>query len=86
MGNNDVSNTDDPTLNAMIDQTKQMPLGARPKRRSGPRSTTCSCRRTPGWVPILHLQQPTFTSARLHGLVFTGSYFELIPSMWCSQS
>jgi hypothetical protein len=24
-------------------------------------------------------------SANLHGLVFTGSYFELIPEMWLSK-
>ena len=38
-----------------------------------------------GWAPFLHLQEPKFISARLHGLVFTGSYFELIPQMWLSQ-
>ena len=41
VGNNDVSNTDDPVLNSMIDQTKQMPLGPA-RSASGRRSTTCS--------------------------------------------
>jgi peptide/nickel transport system substrate-binding protein len=84
VGNNDVSNTDDPTLNAMIDQTKQMPLGTA-RNAQWAKIDNLFMQKDAGWVPILHLEQPTFTSARLHGLVFTGSYFELIPSMWLSQ-
>jgi hypothetical protein len=38
-----------------------------------------------GWAPFLHLEQATFVSPRLHGLIFTGSYFELIPEMWLSK-
>jgi hypothetical protein len=33
----------------------------------------------------MHLDEPKFVSAHLHGLVFTGSYFELIPEMWLSK-
>ena len=66
VGNNDVSNTDDPTLNSMTDRTDRMPLDA-------------------GWAPFMHLEEPKFVSPDLHGLVFTGSYFELIPEMWLSK-
>jgi peptide/nickel transport system substrate-binding protein len=85
VGNNDVSNTDDPALNAMIDQTKKMPLGTA-RNAMWAKIDNQFMKNDAGWVPFLHLTQPTFTSARLHGLVFTGSYFELIPSMWVSQN
>ena len=68
----------------MIDQTKQMPLGDA-RNEQWAKIDNLFMQRDAGWVPILHLQQPTYTSARLHGLVFTGSYFELIPSMWLSK-
>jgi hypothetical protein len=41
--------------------------------------------RDAGWAPVIHLEQPTFVSSRLRGLVFDGSYFELIPEMWLSH-
>jgi len=84
VGNNDVSNTDDPALNKLIDQTKTMPLG--PERDAAwAKIDNQFMADDAGWAPFLHLEQPTFTSSRLHGLVFTGSYFELIPSMWLAQ-
>jgi peptide/nickel transport system substrate-binding protein len=84
VGNNDVSNTDDPALNKLIDQTKTMPLG--PERDvAWAKIDNQFMADDAGWAPFLHLEQPTFTSSRLHGLVFTGSYFELIPSMWIAQ-
>jgi peptide/nickel transport system substrate-binding protein len=84
VGNNDVSNTNDPVLNAMIDQTKLLPLG--PARDAAwARIDNLFMKRDAGWAPFLHLEQPTFTSKRLHGLVFTGTYFELIPEMWLEK-
>ena len=37
------------------------------------------------WVPFLNRTLPKFVSARLHGLVFNGTYYELFPSMWLSK-
>jgi peptide/nickel transport system substrate-binding protein len=84
VGNNDVSNTNDPTLNAMIDRTKLMPLGAA-RNAQWAKIDAYFMQHDAGWAPFLHLEQATFVSPRLHGLIFTGSYFELIPEMWLSQ-
>jgi peptide/nickel transport system substrate-binding protein len=84
VGNNDVSNTNDPKLNAMIDRTKLMPLG--PARNAQWATIDAYfMQHDAGWAPFLHLEQATFVSSRLHGLIFTGSYFELIPEMWLSK-
>jgi hypothetical protein len=37
------------------------------------------------WVVFMNRQWPRFVSARLHGLVFNGTYFELFPSMYLSH-
>jgi peptide/nickel transport system substrate-binding protein len=84
IGNNDVSNTDDPTLNAMIDRTKLMPLGAA-RNAQWAKIDAYFMQHDAGWAPFLHLEQATFVSPRLHGLIFTGSYFELISEMWLSK-
>jgi peptide/nickel transport system substrate-binding protein len=84
VGNNDVSNTDDPRLNAMIDRTKLMPLGAA-RNAQWAKIDAYFMQHDAGWAPFLHLEQATFVSPRLHGLIFTGSYFELIPEMWLSK-
>jgi peptide/nickel transport system substrate-binding protein len=84
VGNNDVSNTNDPTLNAMIDRTKLMPLGEA-RNAQWAKIDAYFMQHDAGWAPFLHLEQATFVSARLHGLIFTGSYFELIPEMWLSK-
>jgi peptide/nickel transport system substrate-binding protein len=84
VGNNDVSNTDDPRLNAMIDRTKLMPLGAA-RNAQWAKIDAYFMQHDAGWAPFLHLGQATFVSPRLHGLIFTGSYFELIPEMWLSK-
>jgi peptide/nickel transport system substrate-binding protein len=84
VGNNDVSNTDDPVLNSMIDRTDQMPLG--PARSAmWAKIDNLFMSRDAGWAPFMHLDEPKFVSPQLHGLVFTGSYFELIPEMWLSK-
>ena len=84
VGNNDTSNTDDPVLNRMIDRTKQMPLGAA-RSAMWAKIDNLFMRRDAGWAPFMHLDEPKFVSPKLHGLVFTGSYFELIPEMWLSK-
>jgi peptide/nickel transport system substrate-binding protein len=84
VGNNDVSNTNDPVLNRMIDQAKQMPLGAA-RNAMWAKIDNQFMSRDAGWAPFMHLDEPKFVSAKLHGLVFTGSYFELIPEMWFAK-
>jgi peptide/nickel transport system substrate-binding protein len=84
VGNNDVSNTDDPVLNSMIDRTDRMPLGAA-RNAMWAKIDNLFMRRDAGWAPFMHLEEPKFVSPNLHGLVFTGSYFELIPEMWLSK-
>ena len=78
VGNNDVSNTDDPEINRMIDQTEAAPARRRAERRLGEHRQPFM-QRDAGWAPFLHLQQPKFVSARLHGLVFTGSLLRADP-------
>jgi peptide/nickel transport system substrate-binding protein len=85
VGNNDVSNTNDPVLNQMIDQTMRMPLGAA-RNAMWAKIDRLFMQRDAGWVPFLHLSEPKFVSPDLHGLVFTGSYFELLPEMWLSKN
>jgi ABC-type oligopeptide transport system substrate-binding subunit len=84
VGNNDVSNTDDPALNHMIDQTKLMPLG-NARNAMWAKIDNTFMQNDAGWAPFMHLDEPKFVSPHLHGLVFTGSYFELIPEMWLGK-
>jgi peptide/nickel transport system substrate-binding protein len=84
VGNNNTSNTNDPVLNKLIDQTKLLPLGAK-RNAAWARIDKLFMVRDAGWVPFMHRLEPKFVSAKLHGLVFTGSYFELIPEMWLSK-
>jgi peptide/nickel transport system substrate-binding protein len=84
VGNNNTSNTNDPVLNKLIDQTKLLPLGAK-RNAAWARIDKLFMVRDAGWIPFMHRLEPKFVSARLHGLVFTGSYFELIPEMWLSK-
>jgi peptide/nickel transport system substrate-binding protein len=84
VGNNNTSNTNDPMLNKLIDQTKLLPLGAK-RNAAWARIDRLFMQRDAGWVPFMHRLEPKFVSARVHGLVFTGSYFELLPEMWLSN-
>ncbi len=80
VGNNNSSNTNDPVLNRLIDRTKSLPLGAA-RNAAWARIDRLFTARDAGWIAFMHRLEPKFVSARLHGLVFTGSYFELIPEM-----
>ncbi len=84
VGNNDVSNTNDAALNHMIDRAKLLPLG-RERNARWAQIDAYFMQHDAGWAPFLHLEEAKFVSPRLHGLVFTGSYFELIPEMWLSK-
>jgi peptide/nickel transport system substrate-binding protein len=84
VGNNDVSNTNDPQLNAMIDAAKRMPLGEQ-RNAAWAAIDSYFMEHDAGWAPFLHLEEAKFVSPTLHGLVFTGSYFELLPEMWLAK-
>jgi peptide/nickel transport system substrate-binding protein len=84
VGNNNTSNTNDPVLNKLIDQTKLMPLGAA-RNAAWAKIDRLFMVRDAGWIPIMHRLEPKFVSGKLNGLVFTGSYFELIPEMWLTK-
>jgi peptide/nickel transport system substrate-binding protein len=81
VGNNNASNTNVPELNALIDKAKAMPVG--PERDAAwaeldHRFMTEDA----GWAPFMNRTFPKFWSARLHGVVFNTSYYELFTSMW----
>ena len=84
VGNNNVSNTNIPAYNQMIDKAKRMPLG--PARNAiWAKLDELYMKNDAGWAPFMNRQWPKFVSPHLHGLVFNGTYFELFPSMWLSQ-
>jgi peptide/nickel transport system substrate-binding protein len=84
VGNNNVSNTNIPAYNQMIDRAKRMPLG--PARNAiWAKLDELYMKNDAGWAPFMNRQWPKFVSPHLHGLVFNGTYFELFPSMWLSQ-
>ena len=84
VGNNDISNTNVPAYNKLIDKAKAMPLG--PARDAiWAKLDYLLMKNDAGWAPFMNRQWPKFVSSRLHGLVFNGTYFELFPSMWLSH-
>ncbi len=84
IGNNDVSNTNIPAYNRLIDRAKQMPLGAA-RNALWARLDYLFMKNDAGWAPFMNRQWPKFVSPRLHGLVFNGNYFELFPSMYLTR-
>jgi peptide/nickel transport system substrate-binding protein len=84
VGNNDISNTNVPAYNKLIDRAKAMPLG--PARNAiWAKLDELFMKNDAGWAPFMNREWPKFVSKRLHGLVFNGTYFELFPSMWLSK-
>jgi peptide/nickel transport system substrate-binding protein len=83
VGNSNTTNTNDPLLNRMIDQTKLLPLGLK-RNAAWAKIDKLFMERDAAQVPFMHRTEPKFVSSCLHGLIFTGSYFELIPEMWLS--
>jgi peptide/nickel transport system substrate-binding protein len=84
VGNNDVSNTNIPAYNKLIDKAKQMPLGDA-RNALWARLDYLFMKNDAGWAPFMNRQWPKFVSSRLHGLVFNGTYFELFPSMYLTK-
>ena len=83
VGNNDVSNSDIPAYNEMIDKAKRMPLGAA-RNAVWAKLDYLYMKNDAGWAPFMNREWPKFVSPKVHGLVFNGTYFELFPSMWLS--
>jgi peptide/nickel transport system substrate-binding protein len=83
VGNQVHSNINIPALNRQIDATREMPLGAARNARWA--QLDREFMQQAPWVPFLNRTLPKFVSARLHGLVFNGTYYEMFPSMWLSK-
>ena len=67
-----------------IDAAKEMPLG--PSRNAKWAAIDAAAMKTNApWVPFMNRQIPKFVSARVHGLVFNITYYELLPSMWLTK-
>jgi peptide/nickel transport system substrate-binding protein len=81
VGNNNQSNVDIPAYNAMIDRAKRMPIGNARNAMWAKLDALYSKNNVP-WVVFMNAARYKFTSARLHGLVFNGTYYDLFPSMW----
>ncbi|MGH2859580.1 MAG: ABC transporter substrate-binding protein [Solirubrobacteraceae bacterium] len=82
-GNQNQANVDIPALDRQIDAARQMPLGAARNARWAKLDREFMAYAP--WVPFLNRTLPKFDSARLHGLVFNGTYYELFTSMWLSK-
>jgi ABC-type oligopeptide transport system substrate-binding subunit len=84
VGNNDLTNTNIPAYNTMIDQAKSMPLGDA-RNAIWAKLDYLFMKNDASWAPFMNRQWPKFVSTRVHGLVFNGNYFELFPSMYLTQ-
>jgi peptide/nickel transport system substrate-binding protein len=84
VGNSNNSNLDVPSLNQAIDAARAMALGDA-RNAAWARIDATAMRDQAPLVPFLTRGFPKFSSARLQGLVFNGTYFELFPSMWLSR-
>jgi peptide/nickel transport system substrate-binding protein len=83
VGNQNTSNFDDPAINKQIDTARAMPLGA--ARDAEWAKLDREIMAQAPWVPFLNRTLPKFDAAKLHGLVFNGTYYEMFPEMWLSQ-
>jgi peptide/nickel transport system substrate-binding protein len=84
VGNNDLTNTDIPAYNKMIDEAKRMPLGDA-RNALWAKLDYLFMKNDASWAPFMNRQWPKFVSTRVHNLVFNGNYFELFPSMYLSK-
>jgi peptide/nickel transport system substrate-binding protein len=84
VGNNNQSNVNIPAYNRLIDQARRMPLG-NARNALWAKLDADFMRTNAPWVVFMNAARYKFVSARLHGLVFNGTYYDLFPSMWLSQ-
>jgi peptide/nickel transport system substrate-binding protein len=84
VGNDNQSNVSIPAYNKVIDEAKRMPLGNARNALWAKLDAEYMKTNVP-WVVFMNAAREKFVSARLHGLVFNGTYYDLFPSMWLSQ-
>jgi peptide/nickel transport system substrate-binding protein len=84
IGNNNGANLNVPAINKAIDAARALPLGAARDAAWARLDATVMENYAP-WVPFLNRRFPKFSSPKLHGLVFNGTYFELFPAMWLAK-
>jgi peptide/nickel transport system substrate-binding protein len=84
VGNNNGSNLNVPALNKQMDAARRLPLGAQRDAAWARLDAEIMGQYAP-FVPFMNRAYPKFVSARLHGMVFNGTYYELFPSMWLSK-
>jgi len=84
VGNNNQSNVNIPAYNKLIDKARQMPLG-NARNALWAKLDADYMRTNAPWVVFMNAARYKFVSARVHGLVFNGTYYDLFPSMWLSQ-
>jgi peptide/nickel transport system substrate-binding protein len=84
VGNNDNSNLNVPALNAQMNAARMMAVG--PARDAAWARLDAEIMKTQApEVPFMDRNFPKFYSARLHGIVFNGTFYELFPAMWLSK-
>jgi peptide/nickel transport system substrate-binding protein len=84
VGNDNQSNVNIPAYNKLIDKAKRLPLGNARNALWAKLDADFMKNNVP-WVVFMNAARYKFFSARLHGLVFNGTYYDLFPSMWLSQ-
>jgi len=85
VGNNNQADMNVPAFDKLIDRARALPLGTARDALWARLDALISKDNAP-WVVFMNRQWPKFVSAKLHGLVFNGTYFELFPSMYLSSS
>ena len=85
VGNNNMSNLDVPSIDHAIDATREDAARTRAKRGLGEGLDAMITKDYAPLIVFMNRQWPKFVSARLHGLVFNGTYYELLPSMWLAK-
>ena len=84
VGNNDNSNLNVPSLNAQMSAARMMPIGAARNAVWAKLDAEIMKTQAPE-VPFMDRSFPKFYSARLQGIVFNGTFYELFPAMWLSR-
>jgi len=84
VGNNNQSNLNVRSYNGLIDEARRMPLGTARDAIWAKLDYLISKNNAP-WVVFMNREWPKFVSSHLEGLVFNGTYFEFLPSMYFTK-
>ena len=84
VGNNNWSNANVAALNAEIERAKRMPLGNARNAVWAQLDAAYTQQNAP-WVVFMNQERIYFSAAKLHGLVFNPTYYDLFPSMWLAK-